>query len=321
MKQRITYIDSAKALLIALVVLGHILQYANPRYDILPYTLMQEFISSFHMPAFFLLSGMLSDAEKWRKRSFADLLKSRCLTLLVPYCFFEFLAILYKHFILHAVSLKQGLYLMVTLRCNIGADWFLPALFLANLFYWIYVRCPGRWKWIPALAVGFAVPCILPDGHGWNLLFRGLLGFGFMVAGVQWKDKLEAFSVRKCAVSFLITAASAAIALKFSLGNDFYSCSLRCPPLFLIIGVCGLYVILCLARLVDRKWLMCIGNQTLVIMGTHQLVLYTLPAASGIGWICGTFALIAVVEVAVCFITNRLCPVLIGKGRKERANV
>ena len=282
---------------------------------------MQEFISSFHMPAFFLLSGMLSDAEKWRKRSFADLLKSRCLTLLVPYCFFEFLAILYKHFILHAVSLKQGLYLMVTLRCNIGADWFLPALFLANLFYWIYVRCPGRWKWIPALAVGFAVPCILPDGHGWNLLFRGLLGFGFMVAGVQWKDKLEAFSVRKCAVSFLITAASAAIALKFSLGNDFYSCSLRCPPLFLISGVCGLYVILCLARLVDRKWLMCIGNQTLVIMGTHQLVLYTLPAASGIGWICGTFALIAVVEVAVCFITNRLCPVLIGKGRKERANV
>ena len=41
MKQRIPYIDSTKALLIILVVLGHVLQYANPRYDILPYTLMQ----------------------------------------------------------------------------------------------------------------------------------------------------------------------------------------------------------------------------------------------------------------------------------------
>lgn len=37
MKQRITYLDTTKALLIALVVIGHILNYANPRYDIIPY--------------------------------------------------------------------------------------------------------------------------------------------------------------------------------------------------------------------------------------------------------------------------------------------
>lgn len=53
MKKRIEYFDVAKALLIALVVIGHELQYANPAYDIIPYTLAQEFIGSFYMPAFF----------------------------------------------------------------------------------------------------------------------------------------------------------------------------------------------------------------------------------------------------------------------------
>lgn len=63
MKERIGYFDSAKAILIALVVLGHILSYANSGYDILPYTLAQSFITSFHMSAFFVVSGILVDTE------------------------------------------------------------------------------------------------------------------------------------------------------------------------------------------------------------------------------------------------------------------
>ena len=64
MKQRITYLDTTKALLIALVVIDHVLQYANPEYNILPYTLAQAFIYSFLMSAFFLLSGLLFDTAR-----------------------------------------------------------------------------------------------------------------------------------------------------------------------------------------------------------------------------------------------------------------
>lgn len=194
MKERVTYIDSTRALLIILVVLGHILQYANPGYDILPYTLAQEFIYAFHMPAFFLLTGMLADETRWKHRSLTELLKSRCRTLLVPYLFFELLAVFWKHFVLHTVTLGEGLYRMVTLRCNVGADWFLPALFLANLFFWLYVRCPGKYKWVPALVLSFSIPVFLPNGHGWNLLFRGILGFGFMMVGALLKKTLPAIS-------------------------------------------------------------------------------------------------------------------------------
>ena len=69
MTKRISYIDNTRAILIALVVLGHILNYANPKYDIVPYVLVQQFLDSFHMPAFFILSGMLTDGDKWRGRS------------------------------------------------------------------------------------------------------------------------------------------------------------------------------------------------------------------------------------------------------------
>ena len=122
MTPRIAYIDSTRAILIAMVVLGHILNGANPGYDIIPYTLAQEFMDSFHMPAFFILSGMLLNVKKWHNSGFGKYLLHRAYTLLVPYVFFETLAILYKHFVLGAVSIADGLYLMATVRCNVGAN-------------------------------------------------------------------------------------------------------------------------------------------------------------------------------------------------------
>ena len=46
MTKRISYIDNTRAILIALVVLVHILNYANPKYDIVPYVLVQQFLDS-----------------------------------------------------------------------------------------------------------------------------------------------------------------------------------------------------------------------------------------------------------------------------------
>lgn len=317
MKERITYIDSAKALLIILVVLGHVLNYANPNYNILPYTLTQAVIASFHMPAFFLLTGMLADEARWKQRSLSELLKSRCRTLLVPYIFFELLAVVWKHFVLHTVTLGEGLYRMVTLRCNVGANWFLPAMFLANLFFWLYIRCPGKHKWIPAILSSILLRYLLPDVHIWNLLLRGLLGFGFVVTGFLIKKHLTQFSLWKTAGAMVLTLSSAAVSFKLGLGNDFYGCVLKSPVLFWISGVCGLYSVLSVAQLINWRWLARIGENTLIIMGTHQLVQYTVPSSSSPLWVAGMLLLIAAVEMPVVYLTNRFCPFLVGKGRRE----
>ena len=122
MTKHLIYIDTTRAILITLVVLGHVLNYANPQYNVIPYTLTQEFMSAFHMPAFFLLSGLLTDGEKWRSRPIDAYFVHKARTLLIPYLFFECLALLYKHFVLHSVSFTEGLRLMLTIHCNVDAD-------------------------------------------------------------------------------------------------------------------------------------------------------------------------------------------------------
>ena len=317
MTNRLTYIDNTRAVLITMVVLGHILNYANPEYSILPYTLAQEFMNSFHMPAFFLLSGMLTDSTKWRERSAGVYFLHKVKTLLVPYLFFECVAIIYKHFVLHSVSLSEGLLMMLTVRCNVGADWFLPAMFFACVLYYLYIRFPNKLAWGITGGVLLILLRFTPSGHVWTLLFRGALGFCFMLAGNLLKKYLTVFKRWKICTTFLITAAVLALYLKLQLGNSFYDGVLRTPVLYLISGTCGLYFVMGIARLIKMKWLGKIGENALTVMGTHQLVLYTAPNSSSPLWVLGMLCLIAAVEFILILVMNRFCPMLVGKHRKD----
>ena len=152
------------------------------------------------------------------------------------------------------------------------------------------------------------------------LLFRGILGFVFMLAGNLLKKQLMAFSWPKIGGAFFLTAAAAAVCFKFSLGNSFYDGVLRSPLLYLVSGVCGTYFVLGLADRIPWKWPSRIGENALTVMGTHQLVLYPIPGNSSPLWVIGVFLLIAAVEAALILIINRVCPALVGRPRKERTH-
>ena len=262
MTKRISYIDNTRAILIALVVLVHILNYANPKYDIVPYVLVQQFLDSFHMPAFFILSGMLTDGEKWRGRSVGSYFLHKAKTLLVPYLFFECIAILYKHFVLRSVSIAEGLRLMLTFRCNIGADWFLPAMFAACALYCLYIRFPKKLAWGIGGGLLFIALRFMPAGHVPTLIFRGALGFVFMLAGNLLNKPLTEFKTWKICVAFALTAAAAAMYLKLSINNSFFSGKLDNPVLYLVSGICGTYFVMGIARLIPWKWVGCIGQRS-----------------------------------------------------------
>lgn len=317
MKERIGYFDSAKAILITMVVVGHILNYENPDYSILPYTLAQSFITSFHMSAFFVISGILVDTEKWRERPCVDYIVRRIKSLIIPYFFFETIAILYKSFVLKSVSPIEGLKNTVTLRCNVGADWFLPAMFFASILFLGYIKLHKKTIWAAVAGTAMLLLYFMPVGHWQSVLFQAALGFSFMVFGNILKRHLTSFTHLKVTAAFILTAVCAAISLEFSINNDYYSGILQCPPLCFVSGVCGTYFVLGIARYIQFKWVRFIGENSLVIMGTHQLVLYTVPHNSSFVWIIGVFVLIAVIEVVIILITNKLCPFLIGKSKKK----
>lgn len=317
MKERIAYYDRARGMLIILVVLGHVLIKANPDWSIRPYALACSWIGSFHMPAFFIISGMLFDTERWRGRTWGAFLIKRVKTLVIPYLFFETVGILYKRFVLHSVTIPEGLLRMITLQCNIGADWFLPAVFFAGLLMYVFAKYaedkkPLRINAAVLGSVCFFASWFIPRGAAGDTAIRALLGFGFMLTGHFMKKLLENTSLPKTAAAFFLTVGMALLAYRFA-HNDFYDAVVSIPPLFWASGVSGTYFVLGFSRIVKWNWLAWVGENSLVVMGTHQLVLYTVRSSMNVLWIAGVLSLIGVIEFFIIIALDHFCPFLIGK--------
>lgn len=85
-KQRVAFLDYAKAIGIILVVLGHVI---NTQGNILPSgKIVLQYIYSFHMPLFFIISGIII-GNKINKYSILNVFKN----LFIPYIFWCFIYI------------------------------------------------------------------------------------------------------------------------------------------------------------------------------------------------------------------------------------
>ena len=128
-KLRLDYLDYAKGLGIILVVLGHIYAY-HPR---IGRGHIVVWIYSFHMPLFFIISGMLMKHKNTNltKKFF----KSRVKGLVIPYVFFCLINSWVK-MLLYGFNIKT-LYLdIIYIITGIGVDmWFLQTLFFAEIFF------------------------------------------------------------------------------------------------------------------------------------------------------------------------------------------
>lgn len=134
-KNRIEYLDIAKGISIISVIIGH--------YDYRP--LLQNFIFSFHMPIFFLLSGYFYKNVSWH-----DLLKKKSRQLIVPYILTSICVIISSmlwDFYFNINNLKYNVLRWISAALygsgntyespyylpQIGAIWFLLALFISIL--------------------------------------------------------------------------------------------------------------------------------------------------------------------------------------------
>lgn len=139
-KKRLIWLDMAKGLAIAMVVLGHCLSYDSP---------IRDFIYSFHMPIFFMLAGFTM-----RPKSRMEVLGSSVRRLMVPYLLV--CAVLLFFAFVPPSSINPNLDTQkdwLTVLCEIayasgcetdflgfhleaiGAIWFLPCLLVARLVY------------------------------------------------------------------------------------------------------------------------------------------------------------------------------------------
>ena len=278
-KQRIFWIDFAKAIGIFLVVLGH--------------TELPEFLNraiyAFHMPLFFFLGGL---TFKTPNEEFSKFLKKKIQTYLVPYFSFAFLSYIFWFFvgrkfgadallnispyhpligIFYGVNYNHYLIMNAVL-------WFLPCYFCVQLLAHFVLKHSLKVQWLLTLIIA-GIGIILANISNDEMLFR--LPFSLDSAFFGLSFFVLAFH-SKCLFSKEIKCAFIKGVLLFSLGvlisifserADMATMIVKEPLSFYLSAILCIYgLCLMVCKIPQNRFIEFLGKNTLPIFTTHLIV-------------------------------------------------
>ncbi|MCF7918441.1 MAG: acyltransferase family protein [Candidatus Cloacimonetes bacterium] len=282
MNNRKGYIDVAKGIGILLVVTGHC--------DIAS-QLVRDWIYTFHMPLFFFLSGLIFNELKY-KDNFSLLLKSRLHSLIIPY----FLIGILTYLLWLVIGRNFGIHLSMSVpwwKPGIGtlfvlpqadymihniALWFLPALFVATIFYYcIYKAAKTKTalillllfmailSWLDSFFPHFyLIGCINIALAG--VVFLGIAHYLHVVLHISFPS-----SRWKLLLLLLIFAALCVLCFYLNGSVSMRSKTFHNPLLFYLGAFSGTYMVLFLSLLLPEvKILQYLGKNSIGILGFHQ---------------------------------------------------
>jgi fucose 4-O-acetylase-like acetyltransferase len=246
---RSNMVDIVKGIAIILVAYGHTAQgmvhrgwWAGAGADY-----SRTFIYSFHMPAFFFVSGLFvagSVAKRGNKRFAADKLK----TILYPYVLFAVISVVLEPLIGRFKSDPKPFHWNVFLL-NLAdgeASWFLLVLFVCLMLAMLTVRVPAWLRFLIAALIGAFV--VMASYSGPPVFSDVLREFCFVAAGM-WAGshiyRLERIGTATAAAGFIFLATfQAAIVLVY--GADVLG-----RWIYIVAGLTGTAGLFLLAKLLD----------------------------------------------------------------------
>jgi len=183
--KRVDYIDIFRAVGILCMIEGHIGFWGD----------FSFFMHAFHMPMFFFITGFF-----WKDTEFIPFLKKKIKTLIVPYFLWSMIHFVIWLFIRSADDITpiEGLYHMFfenTTNVPLVGTWFLTALFLAEIIYFLLRKISKDDVILSAMVVivvliGHIAVLLLPFRLPWAL-DAALVGCGFIHMAVILKAKLS----------------------------------------------------------------------------------------------------------------------------------
>lgn len=250
-KQRIYFIDNAKFIGIYLVIFGHA---PLPSY-------LNNFIYTFHMPLFFVISGMLFSFEKHKR--YSEFLLTRARQLLVPYFFFNVVTYLFwlvigRKFGGDATMNISAYKPLIGMFYGNGIDgylqhctplWFIICLFtVENIYYLVFRRVSTKYL----LLIGFAVLGYIDYTFqlprlpwGINLAFTAILFYG--VGNLIKAHFRPAITLSNAVIAIGLLGVT--IATSYFNGNvDMNNRIYNNYPMYLIGGFAGSFFLLYLAE-------------------------------------------------------------------------
>lgn len=138
--------DLARALAIILVIFGHETTY--------PREIIRGMIYSFHMPLFFILSGIVFGTYNNKKETFRWFVKKKIKAILLPALFFEIvmycwnvLKMLIESGVSKELLFKRflGIFIQIQYSDYTGALWFLPCMFLCQIVFYFLFKINKSW--------------------------------------------------------------------------------------------------------------------------------------------------------------------------------
>ena len=342
-QKRISYIDTAKGIGILLVLIGH---------SEYPSTHLITWISSFHMPLFFILSGILFAHTGASTKKTKPFLKKKLCSILVPYATFSLLSILASA-ILDYASFPAYLWtsLIQTISFyGISVLWFLPTLFFSELaFFFIKKHTSSK---ITILITGCILTLSILGNELYHhyftatetysnlflsclcvVLIRTGIAISFLTIGFYL---YHAISNQKLTTGNYLVLSAGFLLLNLFLGFknggvDLNQIVFRNYVLYYLAAFCGTMFVLCLCNALPAlPPLTYMGKNSLIIMATHMncrfygacflvadVVLRFLPQAGLFGYYLVVAACMAILEIIAITVINRFFPFLAGKPAKR----
>lgn len=158
-KERIKYYDIVKGIGIIAVVLGHVIGEVPYRYGVdLNESNLYIFLFSFHVPVFFIVSGMLLQLNN-KKESIKSFVIRKCKSYLWPYITFSIIAIITR--VIFKVVFKEtdvvSFLVKTSVKTIIGEGfltlWFIPTLLFAEVLFCLMQRINKRVKVVVDIVV------------------------------------------------------------------------------------------------------------------------------------------------------------------------
>ena len=275
--KRIEYIDLAKALGIILVIAGHVVSSD---------TVIKRVIYSFHMPLFFIISGMLLNVrEEYSIETWRNLITKKAMVLLLPFIFWGLIyaSFSFKHMALILYGTRETLVAAESLT----SLWFLPVLFLAFLLTEVFLQFISKTKkqWTSIslgifvfVIIGFVFPHLPQYGDPWGLDIA-FVAASFMLVGMLAKKGIEQLQImpKMRIIALLSNLLLFAVLVHYSnssvgyvlmanaeYGNviQFYICALSGSAMVLMISS--------FLSDIHIGWLQSIGQKTLGIFLVHK---------------------------------------------------
>lgn len=272
MKERYVFVDILKGAAILMIVYGHIIPGSIP--------VMTKYISTFHIPLFFFVSGLLFNDEKYGDK-FPIFVKERTKGLLVPFLSFSILVAV--GYFWGEDNYLEFLYNLLTMGWGGYALWFIPVLFFVELGYYPLAKVAPSYRLLILLGIALLsyLSSMFVGMAPFNILltFCGIWFYGIGNLVRKWLVFISSLGDRKIALVILLGGALSLVYLPITgmhpewFVNKIPSMVYYLSPLFATVSM------VCLSILIERHFgrfvigfFATCGKQSFIILAFHQII-------------------------------------------------